>query len=80
VEERLGCAFMTADKLLKQFAELKKVKETTGGQRNRHFEYSPNPPPARTRVAARFKFPHCRTDRLIMSRNDPFICASQCQD
>ena len=41
VEERLGCAFMTADKLLKQFAELKIVNETTGGQRNRRFEYYP---------------------------------------
>ncbi len=41
VEERLNCTFVTADKLLKKFAELKIVKETTGGQRNRHFEYSP---------------------------------------
>ncbi len=41
VEERLGCAFMTADKLLKQFTALKIVKETTGKQRNRRFEYSP---------------------------------------
>src|SRR5580658_205384 len=41
VEERLGCAYMTADKLLKQLAELKIVKETTGGQRYRRFEYSP---------------------------------------
>src|SRR3984957_7741850 len=41
VEERLGCAYMTADKLLKQFKQLKIVKETTGGQRNRRFEYSP---------------------------------------
>ena len=41
VEERLNCAFMTADKLLKQFVELKIVKDTTGGQRNRRFEYSP---------------------------------------
>lgn len=41
VEARLNCAFMTADKLLKQFAGLKIVKETTGGQRNRRFEYSP---------------------------------------
>ena len=41
VEERLGCAYMTADKLLKQFAELKIVKETTGGQRYRQFEYLP---------------------------------------
>jgi len=32
---------MTADKLLKQFAELKIVKETTGGRRYRRFEYSP---------------------------------------
>ena len=40
VEERLGCAYMTADKLLKQFSELKIVKETTGGQRYRRFEYS----------------------------------------
>ena len=41
VEQRLGCAYMTADKLLKQFAELKIVKETTGGQRYRRFEYLP---------------------------------------
>ena len=41
VEERLGCAYMTADKLLKQFVELKIVKETTGGQRYRRFEYLP---------------------------------------
>jgi DNA-binding IclR family transcriptional regulator len=41
VEERLNCAFMTADKLLKQFAELRIVRETTGGQRYRRFEYSP---------------------------------------
>jgi len=41
VEERLGCAYMTADKLLKQFAELKIVKETTGGQRDRRFEFVP---------------------------------------
>ena len=41
VEERFNCAFMTADKLLKQCAELKIVKETTGGQRYRRFECSP---------------------------------------
>ncbi|MGA2869393.1 MAG: Fic family protein, partial [Verrucomicrobiota bacterium] len=41
VEERLDCAYMTADKLLKQFAELKIVTETTGGQRYRRFEYLP---------------------------------------
>jgi hypothetical protein len=27
-----------------------------------------------------FKFPHCRPDRLIVSRNNPFISASQCHD
>lgn len=41
VEERLNCAYMTADKLLKKFAELKIVQETTGGQRYRRFEYLP---------------------------------------
>ena len=41
VEERLGCAYMTADKLLKQFAALKIVQETTGKLRFRRFEYSP---------------------------------------
>jgi Fic family protein len=41
VEERLGCAYMTADKLLKQFSELNIARETTGGQRYRRFEYSP---------------------------------------
>lgn len=41
VEERLGHAFMTADKLLKQFTMLTIVNETMGGQRNRRFEYSP---------------------------------------
>jgi hypothetical protein len=32
---------VTADKLLKQFEELGIVKETTGGQRNRRYEYAP---------------------------------------
>jgi hypothetical protein len=41
VEKRLNCAYMTADKLLKQFTELKIANETTGGQRYRRFEYSP---------------------------------------
>ena len=31
----------SADKLLKQFTELQIVKETTGGQRYRRFEYLP---------------------------------------
>jgi Fic family protein len=39
VEEHVKCAFVTADKLLKQFAELGIVKEVTGGQRNRRYEY-----------------------------------------
>ncbi|MDB6017140.1 MAG: Fic family protein [Pedosphaera sp.] len=41
VEEHVSCAFVTADKLLKQFAELGIIRETTGGQRNRRYEYSP---------------------------------------
>ena len=41
VEEKLGCAFVTADKLVKQFTELGIVREVTGGQRNRRYEYSP---------------------------------------
>ena len=41
VEQRIKCAFVTADKLLRQFAELGIVKETTGGQRNRRYEYLP---------------------------------------
>jgi hypothetical protein len=41
VEEHVKCAFVTADKLLKQFEEFRIVKEVTGGQRNRRYEYSP---------------------------------------
>lgn len=41
VEDHVKCAFVTADKLLKQFVELGIVKEVTGGQRNRRYEYSP---------------------------------------
>jgi len=41
VEEHVHCAFVTADKLLKQFIDLGIVKEITGGQRNRRYEYSP---------------------------------------
>ncbi len=41
VEERLGCAFVTANTMLKQFAKMEIVKEITGGQRNRRYEYSP---------------------------------------
>jgi len=41
VEDHVKCAFVTADKLLMQFVELGLVKEVTGGQRNRRYEYSP---------------------------------------
>jgi Fic family protein len=41
VEERLNCAFVTANTLLKQFIEMGIVREATGGQRNRRYEYSP---------------------------------------
>jgi Fic family protein len=41
VEERLGCAFVTAGKLLDQFTELKIINEVTGAQRNRRYEYAP---------------------------------------
>ena len=41
VEQHLKCAFVTADKLLKLVAELGMVKEVTGAQRNRRYEYSP---------------------------------------
>jgi Fic family protein len=41
IEQHVKCSFVTADKLLKQFEELGIVKETTGGQRNRRYEYSP---------------------------------------
>ena len=41
VEEHVKCAFVTADKLLKQFVEFGIVKEITGGQRNRRYEYTP---------------------------------------
>lgn len=40
VEEHIKCAFVTADKLLRQFVELGIVKEVTGAQRNRRYEYS----------------------------------------
>lgn len=41
VEQHVKCAFVTADKLLKQFVKLGIVKEVTGGQRNRRYEYTP---------------------------------------
>ena len=41
IGERLKCAFVTADKLLKQFSDFGIVKEVTGGHRNRRYEYTP---------------------------------------
>jgi Fic family protein len=41
VERELDCAFVTANKLVEQFIEWKLLDETTGGQRNRQFEYKP---------------------------------------
>ena len=42
VEERLNCALVTANTLLKQFIEMGIAKEATGGQRNRRYESSPD--------------------------------------
>jgi Fic family protein len=41
VEQHLNCAFVTAARLLEQFTELGIVKETTGGLRNRRYDYAP---------------------------------------
>ena len=41
VEEQLGCAYLTASKLVEQFEELGLLVETTGRQRNRRFRYEP---------------------------------------
>ncbi len=41
VEKRLGCAFVTANKIMAQLEELKVVRETTGWQRNRRYRYDP---------------------------------------
>jgi hypothetical protein len=41
VERRLKISFVTANKLVEQFIRLEILKETTGGQRNRRYEYSP---------------------------------------
>ena len=41
VEKRLECSFVTANKLVEQLEELKMVRETTGGQRNRRYRYDP---------------------------------------
>lgn len=41
VQQRLGCSFVTAGRLLNQFVELGLVRETTGYQRNRRYGYDP---------------------------------------
>lgn len=41
VSERLGVSYGTANKLADQLAALGIIEETTGGQRNRRFRYSP---------------------------------------
>lgn len=41
VQQRLDCAFATANKLTDQFVELGLLRETTGGRRNRRFRYDP---------------------------------------
>jgi len=41
VEERLNCAFVTANKAVERFVRLGLVEEMTGFQRNRRFRYAP---------------------------------------
>lgn len=41
IEAQLDCAYVTANKLVEQFAALGILREMTGGQRNRQYEYSP---------------------------------------
>jgi len=41
VEKKLGCAYVTAAKLVDQFGELGMLKEITGQQRNRRYRYEP---------------------------------------
>ena len=41
IEAQLDCAYVTANKLVEQFATLGMLRETTGGQRNRQYEYGP---------------------------------------
>lgn len=40
-EERLRCAFVTANKVVERFVELGLLEEMTGFQRNRRFRYAP---------------------------------------
>jgi hypothetical protein len=41
VEKKLGCAYVTAGKLVDQLTELGLLKEITGQQRNRRYRYEP---------------------------------------
>jgi Fic family protein len=41
VEQRLGCSYVTASRLMNHFAEFKLVREITGYQRNRRYAYEP---------------------------------------
>lgn len=41
VERHLGLSFVTANKLIELLIKLELLKETTGGQRNRRYAYSP---------------------------------------
>lgn len=41
VEQRLGCSYVTASRLLNHLAEFGLVRETTGYQRNRRYAYEP---------------------------------------
>jgi Fic family protein len=41
IEAQLDCAYVTANKLVEQFAALGILREMTGGQRNRRYEYRP---------------------------------------
>jgi Fic family protein len=41
IEKKLGCAYVTAGKLVDQFMGLRLLKEITGQQRNRRYRYEP---------------------------------------
>ena len=41
VEKKLGCAYVTAGKLIDQFVKSGLLKEITGQQRNRRYRYGP---------------------------------------
>jgi Fic family protein len=41
VEQRLNCAFVTANKVVERFVNLRLLDEMTGFQRNRRFRYAP---------------------------------------